>query len=139
MIKITEQIYISDEELIFTATRSSGPGGQNVNKVSTRVILSFNIDNSPSLTDEQKKLIENRLANRVNKDGVLRVISQQTRSQSENRQIALQRFIELMQTALKKIPIRKKTKITRSAKQQRLKSKKQRSKIKQQRKSVAVD
>ncbi|MFA5863289.1 MAG: alternative ribosome rescue aminoacyl-tRNA hydrolase ArfB [Phycisphaerae bacterium] len=129
-------LQISKDELVFTATRSSGPGGQNVNKVSTRVILSFDVINSPSLTDDQKLLIRNRLATRINKEGILRVVSQQTRSQAENRQIALERFIELLQEALKRMPIRKKTKITRSAQHRRLVGKKQRSRLKERRKQV---
>ena len=81
MIRINEQISIPEEELSFTSSHSSGPGGQNVNKVSSRVTLWFDVVNSPGLSPEQKELVISRLKTRIGKDGLLRVISQQTRSQ----------------------------------------------------------
>ena len=79
MIEVTNEISIPEDELRFTASLSSGPGGQNVNKVNTRVTLWFDVVNSPSLSPEQKELIASRLLSRISKDGLLRVISQQTR------------------------------------------------------------
>jgi ribosome-associated protein len=73
-----------------------GPGGQNVNKVSSRVTLWFAVVNSPSLSQEQRDLIMSRLATRIGKDGVLRVVSQQTRSQAANRELTMERFVELL-------------------------------------------
>lgn len=140
MVRINEQISIAEEELIFTATHSSGPGGQNVNKLSSKVTLWFDVLNSPNLSPEQKGLIMGRLKNRIGKDGVLRVISQQTRSQTANRELAVDRFLELMRDALRKTPTRKKTRVSRAAKLRRLEEKKQHSIQKQERsKKVPVE
>ncbi len=133
MIGINERISIPEEELSFTASHSSGPGGQNVNKVSSRVTLWFDVANSPTLSPEQKDLILRRLANRIGKNGVLRVISQQTRSQVENRELAIERFAELLRDALKQAPVRKKTRVSKGAKLRRLEEKKQHGLLKSRR------
>jgi ribosome-associated protein len=133
MIDITEHLAIPESELTFTAVRSSGPGGQHINKVSSRVMLRFNVAASPSLSDEQKRRILTHLATRISKDGVLRVVAQQSRSQMANRDAALARFVALLQEALTPVPVRKKTRVTAAAKQQRLEEKKRRSHLKQQR------
>ncbi|MGO9016953.1 MAG: alternative ribosome rescue aminoacyl-tRNA hydrolase ArfB [Syntrophobacteraceae bacterium] len=133
MMKITDHISIPEEELSFTASHSSGPGGQNVNKVSSRVTLWFDVVNSPSLSQEQKELIQSRLATRIGKDGVMRVISQQTRSQVENKILAIERFAELLQDALRQAPMRKKTRVSKGAKLRRLEEKKQHSTLKSER------
>ncbi|MGD8433025.1 MAG: alternative ribosome rescue aminoacyl-tRNA hydrolase ArfB [Syntrophobacterales bacterium] len=133
MIQITDQLSIPQGELSFTASRSSGPGGQHVNKVSTRVTLSFDVANSPSLTPEQKELIFARLATRISKQGVLRVVSQKTRSQAANRELAFERFVQLLQQALEQRPERKPTKVPSAAKQKRVDEKKQRGKQKRER------
>ncbi|SPF33070.1 Peptidyl-tRNA hydrolase ArfB [Syntrophobacter sp. SbD1] len=133
MIRINEQISIPEDELVFTASHSSGPGGQNVNKVSSRVTLWFDVVNTPNLSLEQKELILHRLENRISKDGVLRVISQQTRSQMENRELAKGRFIELLRDAVKQAPIRKKTRVSKGAKLRRLEEKKQHGLLKSER------
>jgi ribosome-associated protein len=130
MVTIHEHISIPEEELVFTASHSSGPGGQNVNKVSSRVTLWFDVINSPSLSPGQKDLILRRLQNRIGKDGVLRVISQQTRSQAANRELATERFAELLRDALRQVPIRKKTRVSRAAKLRRLEEKTQHSILK---------
>ena len=135
MIKITDCVFIPEEELKFTASLSSGPGGQNVNKVSSRITLWFDVVNSPALSPEQKDLVMRRLATRIGKNGVLRVISQQTRSQLENRELAIERFAELLRDALKQVPIRKKTRVSKGAKLRRLEEKKQRSGVKRERSS----
>lgn len=123
MVIINERISIPDDELDFSASRSSGPGGQNVNKVSTRVTLWFDLMSSPSLSPEDKEIIMRRLGNRIGKDGLLRVISQQTRSQAENRELAVERFVELLRDALKQLPTRKKTRVSKGAKVRRLEAK----------------
>ena len=92
--------------------------------------LWFDLVNSPSLSLEQKELIMSRLGNRIAKDGFLRVISQQTRSQAENRKLAIERFVELLKDALKQVAIRKKTRVSKGAKLRRLEEKKQRSMLK---------
>ncbi len=102
----------------------------NVNKVSSRITLWFDMVNSPSLSPEQKELILRRPENRISKNGVLRVISQQTRSQAANRELATKRFIELLQDALRQVPIRKKTRVSKGAKLRRLEEKRQRSILK---------
>lgn len=130
MVRINENISIPEEELVFTASRSSGPGGQHVNKVSTRITLWFDLANSPSLSQEDKERITEHLGSRVSKEGVLRVTSQGTRSQSANREATIERFTELLQDALKQIPIRKKTRVSKAAKLRRLEEKKQRGALK---------
>jgi ribosome-associated protein len=133
MIRINERISIPENELNFTASHSSGPGGQNVNKVSSRVTLWFDVVNSPSLPLQDKERIIARLAGRIGKDGVLRVISQQTRSQAANRELTIRRLIELLRAALKQSPRRKKTRVSRAARLRRLEEKRQRSLLKKER------
>ena len=133
MIRIIDELSIPREELTFTASRSSGPGGQHVNKVSTRVTLRFDVVNSPSLTPAQKDRIGERLTTRMSKAGVLRVVSQQTRSQKANRDAALERFVALLQQALEQMPERKPTKAPAAAKQKRLDEKKRRGQLKRKR------
>ncbi|MCK4390832.1 MAG: aminoacyl-tRNA hydrolase [Desulfobacterales bacterium] len=133
MHKVTDEIAIPEEELSFTASLSSGPGGQNVNKVNTRVTLWFDVANSQSLSVSQKDRILSRLTTRVNKKGVLRVVSQKYRSQAANRETALERFVELLREALKEEKPREKRKVSRAAKQRRLDEKRRRGLIKRER------
>ena len=133
MIRITDKLSIPEDELKFTASRSSGPGGQHVNKTSTRVMLRFDVVNSPSLTEEQKAQVLDRLATRISNEGILRVVSQQTRSQSSNRELAVERFIDLLQQALKIELPRKRTSLSAAARQKRLDKKRRRSRLKQER------
>ena len=102
-------------------------------EVSTRVTLWFDLANSPSLTEEDKALIASRLGSRIDKDGVLRVVSQSTRSQLTNKELAIGRFVELLQAALHRLSIRKKTRVSKGARERRLEDKKQRSGIKRER------
>ena len=125
MIEISNEISIPEEELRFTASLSGGPGGQNVNKVNTRVTLWFDVANSPSLSQEHKALITSRLGSRISKLGVLRVVSQQTRSQMANREAAVERFVELLRSAVKREKTRRKTGVSKMAKERRLEEKKQ--------------
>ncbi len=133
MLKITDGLAIPLDELRFTASLSSGPGGQNVNRVHTRITLWFDVVNSPSLSEDQKALILRRLASRVSKEGVLRVVSQETRSQAANREAASERFAELLRTALQEEPARRKTRVSRMAKLKRLAEKRRRSVLKRER------
>jgi ribosome-associated protein len=140
MIAVTDSLSIPEEELTFTASLSSGPGGQNVNKVSTKVTLWFDVANSASLSQEHKELIMSRLGSRMSKEGVLRVISQETRSQAANREAAVERFVELLRAALKLEKPRKKTRASAAAKRRRLEEKKQRGYLKRDRsKKVPLD
>ncbi len=141
MIQITHDTFISEDELVFKASRSGGPGGQNVNKANTRVTLLFDVVSCQWLSDAQKQHIRIRLAKRVDKDGVVRVISQKFRTQKANRRAAVERLQQLLAGALRVPPVRKETAIPYAAKQRRLEQKRQRSLLKQQRakKSAAGD
>lgn len=132
-IKISDTLSISYRELRFTAARSSGPGGQNVNKVNTRITLWFDVINSPSLSDHQKELIRDRLKTRINKEGILRVISQRYRTQASNRDAAIERLASLLRGSLQEGLPRRETKIPKAAKERRLDEKKRRSRIKERR------
>ena len=129
-VKISDRLFIPLDELFFTASRSSGAGGQNVNKVSTRITLWFDVFKSPSLSDEEKQLILTKLPTRINKAGLLWINAQQTRSQTGNRELALQRFIELLAQALVQPRFRKKTRIPRRVQEERIADKKRRSRVK---------
>ena len=136
MIKINERTVIPADELIYKASRSSGPGGQNVNKVNTRVTVLFDVANTDYLSDEQKQRILSHLATRTSKEGVLRVVSQKYRTQKANREAAAERLEELLKEALEVKPVRKKTKVPYQKKQRRLEEKKRRSIIKDLRKKI---
>lgn len=127
MIEIAKGTMIDEGILIFQASRSSGPGGQNVNKVSSRISVFFDINSCPTLSAQQKDRIRVRLKNRINSDGVLIVNCQDYRSQPANRQAALQRLVELLRGALVQMPARKRTKTPYRAKAERLESKARRS------------
>jgi ribosome-associated protein len=133
MIQVNTVLQIPDEELNFSASRSGGPGGQNVNKVNTRVTLRFDAARSPSLSADQKRLLLTRLAGRISRDGILRIVSQQHRTQAANRQAAVERFVEVLRKALARPKPRHKTRATHASKQRRLESKRHRSDIKRQR------
>ena len=133
MIKIKDGIEISEESIVFKFSRSGGPGGQSVNKVNTRVTVLFDVANCESFSDGQKKRIFTHLSTRANKDGVIRVVSQKFRTQKANRRVAVERFVELLREALKKKPVRKKTKVPEAAKRRRLEEKRRRSMLKRRR------
>ena len=133
MIQITDNLSIPESEISFTASRSGGPGGQNVNKVSSRVTLSFDVAQSAALSEDQKRRVLSELATRINKDGILRIVSQRTRSQDMNRTDALERFCELLRQALTPKRLRLKTRTPAAAKQRRLEKKKKRTVVKQAR------
>jgi ribosome-associated protein len=139
VIEVMAGISIPENELGFTASRSGGPGGQNVNKVSTKITLSFDVQRSAALSDDQKRRIEEKLATRINNDGILQVVSQRTRSQEMNRADAIDRFAELLRRALTPRRARFKTRLPRAAKEQRLQEKKKRSVKKQARTTKGWD
>ena len=112
------------EEFVFKASRSGGKGGQHVNKVSTKVELFFDVKNSLVLTNDEKKIILKKLTNKIDKKGLLRIVSQSERSQIMNKKRAAKRFYEIIEKALKKKKVRKKTKPTQLSKVKRLSSKK---------------
>ena len=128
-----ESLAIPGDELDFKTSRSSGPGGQNVNKVETRVTLLFDLESSTSLADEQKALLRERLASRISKEGVLRVTSQKHRTQKANREAAVERFHQLVADALSERAPRRRTRTPRAAKRRRLEAKRRRSDLKRRR------
>jgi ribosome-associated protein len=139
MIEIGPHLAIPDDELTFVTSRSSGPGGQNVNKLETRVTLLFDVAGSPSLTDEQRQRIADRLSGRINKDGVLRVASQRHRTQAANRQAAVERFVELVGEALARRRRRRPTRPSRAAERRRIEQKKRRGELKRRRRKPGPD
>ena len=130
---------VTEDELRFTYSRSSGPGGQNVNRVETRVTLLFDVFGSPSLSEEQKRRIASHLATRINKEGILRVISQRHRTREANRRAVTERFEELLTGALRIQRHRRKTRVPRSARRRRLEGKRQRGELKRLRRPGSRD
>jgi len=121
-------------ELIFKSSRSSGPGGQHVNKTSTKVELRFDVNNSELLTPEEKILIFQKLSNRISQDGILIISSQESRSQLENKAITINKFYLLITEALTPKKMRKVTKPTKASKEKRLGTKRNQSRKKLSRK-----
>ena len=120
-------------ELNFKAVRSSGAGGQNVNKVSSKVVLSFDVNNSQVLSGEEKLLIAEKLASRLTAENVLILNCDEDRSQLKNKAIVTKRFLDTITKALVVPKIRKATKVPRSVIEKRIKSKRNLSEIKQSR------
>jgi|SRR5690606_13413217 len=120
-------------ELQYKAVRSSGAGGQNVNKVSSKVVLSFDLQNSAALSDEEKTIAEMKLASRLTNDGILILNSDEDRSQLKNKEIVTKRFLEIIKNALIIPKPRKATKVPKSVIKKRLKDKKNLSELKQNR------
>ena len=125
-----------EDEFVFQASRSSGPGGQNVNKVSSKVELRFNIASSALLTDDEKIIIGEKLINKINKLGELVLIAQTDRSQLKNKEKVIEKFYLLLEKALTPQKKRFKTKPTKASVEKRLVSKKVKSLIKSGRKDV---
>ena len=130
-MEITGALNIPLSELSFSFSRSSGPGGQNVNKVNTRVTLAFDVVNSSSINERQRQLISSRLAPRINKNGVLRIAADSCRTQAGNRQEVIQRFVGLLRQALHRQRPRRKTRVPKRARERRLSAKKNRGRLKQ--------
>ncbi len=122
-------------EITYKAVRSSGAGGQNVNKVSSKVILIFNVEKSLALSEEQKSIVIFKLSNRLNSENVLQLQCDIDRSQLRNKNIVTERFFALLHDAFKEEKHRKKTRIPRGAIEKRIKSKRKQSETKDLRKS----
>lgn len=123
-------------ELKFSSSRSSGPGGQNVNKVNSRIELRFNISNSEILSDDEKVIIFNKLKNKINSDGELIITVQTDRSQLKNKQEAIEKFNVLITKALTPRKKRRSTSPTKASVEKRLKVKKKEGEIKQLRRKI---
>lgn len=136
MLKINRRLSIPESEITFRFSTSSKPGGQNVDRVNTKVTLLFDVAASRALSERQKARITKKLKGRINREGVLRVSSQKHRSQSENRKAVLERLVSLLQNALKRSARRKKTRKPRAVKERRLKAKKRRGRLKKLRSRV---
>jgi len=139
MPRINDDLVIDDDELRFEFARSSGPGGQNVNKVETKVRLLFGLRESPSLNAEQKERIEAALATRITKDGILHVAAQRHRSREANRRATVDRFVELLARALEEEEPRVRTGVPKAQRKQRLESKRRRSQKKAMRAKPGLD
>ena len=134
MIEITPFLQIDERELQIDFVRASGPGGQNVNKVATAVQLRFDVGAS-GLPEDVRARLTQLAGNRITSEGVLLIEAKRFRTQEQNREDAIQRFIALVQKALIKPKSRRKTKPTQSSKEERLKDKKRRGEIKKIRQS----
>lgn len=139
MIRVNDAVAVDSGELLFEYARSSGPGGQNVNKVETKATLRFDLGATVSLTDEQKDLIRERLPGRITKNDVFRVSSQRHRTREANRRECLERFAFLLADALTEDPERLPTRVPRKTKRRRLEDKKRRSRLKASRGPVETD
>ncbi|KGO78922.1 peptide chain release factor 1 [Flavobacterium beibuense F44-8] len=118
----------------YKAVRSSGAGGQNVNKVSSKVILGFDLNNSQAFTEEEKELLNEKLSSRLNTKGTLILQCDEDRSQIRNKQLVTKRFIELIETALQQDKPRIATKIPKAVIKKRLENKRRQAEKKQSRK-----
>jgi len=135
-LRINHEVSIPLSELSFRFSRSSGPGGQHVQKSSTRVELLFDVVNSTSLNEEQRRRVQRRLRGYIDSAGTLRLVCQSERSQWRNREQVVARFQTMMQQALKPRRRRKATRPTAASKERRLRQKRQRSEIKKGRGKV---
>lgn len=139
VLHITNTLAIPLSELRFRFTRSSGPGGQHVNRSATRVELLFNMAGSPSLTEAQRERALKALAPYIDSEGVLHLVSQTFRSQLRNREEVVERFQTLMRKAMSVPKRRRPTRPSRAAQERRLASKRRRSEIKRQRGSARAE
>ncbi len=120
-------------ELQYSFSRSGGKGGQNVNKVETKVLLKFDLSASQLMREWQKEIIREKLSGYINQEDVLQLTCEETRSQLKNKEIVRERFHQLVRTALTPVKVRKKRSVPRSVKEKRLKDKRHKSEKKQNR------
>jgi ribosome-associated protein len=137
VIDILPGIAIPEAELVLSFSRSGGPGGQNVNKVSTRVELSFDVGGSRFLSRQQKETLREVLGSRLGTDGALRVQSQESRSQWQNRRMAIEKFRALLRRALGPKKPRLSSRPTAGSREQRFKAKRRKGEVKRHRRRVS--
>lgn len=133
-VVIKEGIEIPAHELEITASRAGGPGGQHVNKTSSKITVRWNVKNTSALTDEQKARVLEKLQSEITLDGDIIIQSSSSRSQGDNKKEALARLAQKIKQALHVAKKRMKTKVSKAAKEKRLTQKKQHSAIKKMRK-----
>jgi ribosome-associated protein len=136
MIRVTDSLSLDEREFHLEFIRSSGPGGQNVNKVATAVQLRFDAGHSPSLPEEVRERLIRLGGKRITKEGILILDARRFRTQEQNRQDAVQRLVDLIRRAVEKPKPRKKTEPTRGSRERRLESKHRRSETKRRRKPI---
>lgn len=126
-------------ELAFKAVRSSGPGGQHVNKTASKVEVSFNLESSEALSEMEKDRLRSKISSKITSEGIIMLQCGETRSQHRNKAIVIERLVELLQKNLKVAKPRKKTKPSKGAIERRLQSKKEKALKKQSRRSPKID
>jgi ribosome-associated protein len=137
MIHITPTIAIDESEIQHAFIRASGPGGQNVNKVSTAVQLRFDVGNSPSLPDDVRERLIRLAGRRITEDGILIIDARRFRTQDRNRQDAIKRLVELIRKASEKPKFRRKTTPRPALNRRRLETKRRRGETKRMRRSLS--
>ena len=136
IIKITDSIYINESEVKESFIRSSGPGGQHVNKVATAVQLRFNAKNSGNISAKVYKRLRAIAGSKLTEDGILIIVSREHRSQSQNRRVALDKLISLLQQAAKKPKHRTPTRPSQASVEKRLRNKRLQSEKKKSRRNI---
>lgn len=133
MIQVNDKVAIAEDELRFESVRGGGPGGQKVNKTASKIVLTFDIVNSPSLDDDARQRIVEKLATRISLEGLLRIEVQSERSLQNNKRLAIERLVALLAKALHRDPPRRATKKTRASERRRVDAKKRRGQTKKDR------
>ncbi len=139
MLKVNQNIHIDEDEIQFEFVRSSGPGGQNVNKVATAVQLRFDVAGSPSLSEPIKDRLTHLAGSRMTYEGVLILEGHEYRTQEQNKAAVVERLLNLIRKAAEKPRVRKPTRPSAAARARRLEEKRRRSQIKRNRRSDGVD